>query len=193
MDRQTDGRTDVLEKTQMYCDENRWRFFCLLRIIQKSGVYQLGVQQGQSDSSAPSTTDPLICGFCLVTTPNTRGKTVERMDGVKPIYPPTTLLCGGYKMYLHFLSFLNVEVAQVVDTHSYGTQGPNHLTELTHLSLDKMAAISQTIFSDSFSSMKSFVFWFKFHWGLLLRVCLTGDKPVPEPMMTQFTDAYMWH
>ena len=62
----------------MYCDENRWRFFCLLRIIQESGVYQLGVPQGQGDSSAPSTRDPLICGFCLVTTPNTRGKTVEQ-------------------------------------------------------------------------------------------------------------------
>ena len=43
----------------------------------KSGVYQLGVQQGQGDSSAPSTADPLICGFCLVPTPNTRGETVE--------------------------------------------------------------------------------------------------------------------
>ena len=21
----------------------------------------------------------------------------------------------------------------------------------------------------------------------------TGDKPLPEPMMTQITDAYMWH
>ena len=71
-------QTDVLEKTHMYCDENRWRFFCLLRIIQESGVYQLGVPQGQGDSSAPSTTDPLICSFCLVTTPNTRGKTVEQ-------------------------------------------------------------------------------------------------------------------
>ena len=50
----TDRQTDVLEKTQMYCDENRWRFFCLLRIIQESGVYQLGVPQGQGDSSAPS-------------------------------------------------------------------------------------------------------------------------------------------
>ena len=39
---------------------NRWRFFCLLRIIQESGVYQLGVPQGQGDSSAPSTTDTLI-------------------------------------------------------------------------------------------------------------------------------------
>ena len=72
----TDGR--LREKTQLYCDENRWRFFCLLRIIQESGVYQLGVPQGQGDSSAPNTIDPLICGFCLVTTPNTRGKTVEQ-------------------------------------------------------------------------------------------------------------------
>ena len=46
--------------------------------FKESGVYQLGVPQGQEDSSAPSTTDPLICGFCLVTTPNTRGKTVEQ-------------------------------------------------------------------------------------------------------------------
>ena len=21
----------------------------------------------------------------------------------------------------------------------------------------------------------------------------TGDKPLPEPMLTQFTDTYMWH
>ena len=62
----------------MYCAENRWRLFCLLRIIHESGVYQLGVPQGQGDSSAPSTSDPLICGFCLLTTPNTRGKTVEQ-------------------------------------------------------------------------------------------------------------------
>ena len=41
-------------------------------------MYQLRVPQGQGDLSAPSTTDPLICGFCLVTTPNTRGKTVEQ-------------------------------------------------------------------------------------------------------------------
>ena len=54
--------------------------------------------------------------------------------------------------------------------------------------------------------MKSFVFWFEFHYlkfvpkGLidnmssLVQVMawrLTGDKPLPEPMMTQFTDAYI--
>ena len=23
--------------------------------------------------------------------------------------------------------------------------------------------------------------------------CRTGDKPLPKPMLAQFTDAYMWH
>ena len=38
--------------------------------------------------------------------------------------------------------------------------------------LDKMAAISQTIFSDAFSWMKSFVLLLKFHWSLFSRVQL---------------------
>ena len=41
------------------------------------------------------------------------------------------------------------------------------------LSLDKMAAVSQTIFSGAFSWMKSLVFWFKFHWSLFLVAQLT--------------------
>ena len=41
---------------------------------------------------------------------------------------------------------------------------------LTHLPLDKMAVISQTLFPDAFSWMKSFVFWLKFQWSLFLRV-----------------------
>ena len=40
----------------------------------------------------------------------------------------------------------------------------------THLPQDKMAAISQTTISDAFLWMKSFAFWLKFHWSLLLRV-----------------------
>ena len=47
------------------------------------------------------------------------------------------------------------------------------LALLTYLLLDKMDAISQTIFSDAFSWMKSFVFWLKFQWSLFLRVQLT--------------------
>ena len=38
---------------------------------------------------------------------------------------------------------------------------------------DKMAAILQTIYSDTFSWMKSFVFWLKFLWSLFLRAQLT--------------------
>ena len=40
------------------------------------------------------------------------------------------------------------------------------LDVLTHLPLDKMAVISQTIFSGAFSWMKNLVFWPKFHWSL---------------------------
>ena len=44
---------------------------------------------------------------------------------------------------------------------------------LTHLSLDKMAAISHTTFKHAFSRMKCFVFRSEFHWSLFLRVQLT--------------------
>ena len=36
-----------------------------------------------------------------------------------------------------------------------------------------MTAFSQTIFSDAFSWMKSFVFWLIFYWSLFLRLQLT--------------------
>ena len=42
---------------------------------------------------------------------------------------------------------------------------------LTHRPLDKMASISQTIFSNAFSWMKNFVFGF--YWSLFLMVQLT--------------------
>ena len=38
----------------------------------------------------------------------TDGRTDRRTDGVKPIYPPTTSLCGGYNNHLHYLSVYNV-------------------------------------------------------------------------------------
>ena len=38
-----------------------------------------------------------------------------------------------------------------------------HLNELTHLPLDKMAAISQTMFLNAISWMKMFEFRLKFH------------------------------
>ena len=47
------------------------------------------------------------------------------------------------------------------------------LKELTYLSLEKMAVILQTIFSNAFYRMKKFEFWLKFHWSSFLRVQLT--------------------
>ena len=44
---------------------------------------------------------------------------------------------------------------------------------LTHFPLNKIAVISQTIFSDEFSWMKSFAFWLEYHWSLFIRVRLT--------------------
>ena len=69
----------------------------------------------------------------------------------------------------------------------------------------QIADTSQMNLSNAFSRKKSFVFGFQVHCTLFLRLqltinpylvqiaawCQTGDKPLPEPMPTQFTDAYM--
>ena len=44
---------------------------------------------------------------------------------------------------------------------------------LTHWGRDKMAAVSQTIFSNAFSWIKMYEFRLKFHWSLILRFKLT--------------------
>ena len=50
------------------------------------------------------------------------------------------------------------------------------LSDLTHLSWDKMAAISQTTFSNAFLWIKvTFLFWFEFHWSSFLRDQLTSQ------------------
>ena len=55
-----------------------------------------------------------------------------------------------------------------------GWVAPN--SGLTHLPLDKMAAISLTIFSNALSWMKSFKCWFQDHCSLFLRVQLTINQ-----------------
>ena len=47
------------------------------------------------------------------------------------------------------------------------------LKELTHWGRDKMAAISQTTFTNAFSWMKMYEFYLWFHWSLFLRFELT--------------------
>ena len=83
----------------------------------------------------------------------------------------------------------------------------SHSIALTHLPLDKMAAI---LADDNFKCI-----FLNENDGILIRISLkfvprspidnkpalvrvmawrrTGDKPLPEPMFTQFTDAYMGH
>ena len=72
-----------------------------------------------------------------------------------------------------------------------------------------MVDILQTTFSNAFSTMKKF--WFRISIRTSLKFVpkgpvdnksalvqvkawsRTGDKTLPEPMPTQFTDAYMWN
>ena len=71
-----------------------------------------------------------------------------------------------------------------------------------------MAAILQTTFPNALPSMKIFEFRLYFHWsfevcskgsnwqkvniGLGNILVSTSDKPLPEPMMTHFSDAYIY-
>ena len=84
---------------------------------------------------------------------------------------------------------------------------PYSVIFLTHLPLDKMAAIlADNIFKHIFLNENiriSIKISLKFvpkglidNTSALIQVMpwrQTGDKPLPEAMMTQFTDAYMWH
>ena len=84
---------------------------------------------------------------------------------------------------------------------------PPSMKMLTHLPLDKIASVSQTIFSNAFSWMKNFVFFvlisLKFvpkgpidNKSVLVKVMAwrrIGDKPLCETMFTRFSDAYMRH
>ena len=56
-------------------------------------------------------------------------------------------------MYFHFQSFLKIEMVQLVETADVLAMQGNRASiamVFTHLPLDKMATISQTIFSNSF-------------------------------------------
>ena len=62
----------------------------------------------------------------------------------------------------------------------------------THWGQDKMADILQMIFTNALCFKKIIVFWFKFHLSLLVQImawCWSGNKPLSEPMMSQFTDS----
>ena len=83
-------------------------------------------------------------------------KLAWRRPGDKPLSEPM-LVC--------LLTHICVTRPQWVKWHWW--------TWLTHWSWDKMAAIFQTTFSDTFSWMKMYEFCLRFHWSLLLGVQLT--------------------
>ena len=68
---------------------------------------------------------------------------------------------------------------------------------------DNMAIILQTIFSNAFFHEILIPIALKYvpmgpinNKSALVQVmawCCTGDKPLPQPMLTQFTDEYMQH
>ena len=60
-----------------------------------------------------------------------------------------------------------------VNPDQWSHMAPLGLNELTHWGRDKIAAISQTIFWNTFSWMKMCEFRLRFHWSLFLRVQLT--------------------
>ena len=76
---------------------------------------------------------------------------------------------------------------------------------LTHLSLDIMAAISQTTFSNAFRRMKMHESWSNFHWfhwsffpqgpinNIPAFVQIMAWRRISEPMLNRFTDAFVQH
>ena len=88
--------------------------------------------------------------------------------------------------------------------HYDATVMPWLLMTWWHRGRVRMAAISQTTFSNAPSLMKMYVFRFKFHRNLFPRVALhnrpslvqimtwhwKGDKPLFEPTMAKFTVSY---
>ena len=69
---------------------------------------------------------------------------------------------------------------------------------LSLLVSEQMAFVLQKICFNSCYWKNTFVYWFKFTDGLIvcksalvqvMAWCLTGDKPLPEPMLTEICDA----
>ena len=85
--------------------------------------------------------------------------------------------------------------------YTVALHGMHFATDISHPpNPDKMTAISQTTYSNVFSGMRNVVFLFKCHVPkdpidnkpALVQVMAsrrTGDKPLPEAILTQFIDA----
>ena len=111
---------------------------------------------------------------------------------------------------LYFISYPHNEMPQTVDILPYAKQGMTHLTLsslLTHLPLEKMATIlADDIFKCNFLN-KNDKIPIQISLKLVSRspidnkpalvqgmaLCRTGKKPLPKPMMAEFTDTCMQH
>ena len=115
------------------------------------------------------------------------------------------LLVPNYLVCLrrwHLIKGLNYTITYFItwSVFVWGTGG--HTLSLPVLG--KMAHLWQTTYSNTCTSKKMFVFWFKFHLkavlidnkSALVKVmaqCWTSDKSLHESMMTQFSDSYTGH
>ena len=72
---------------------------------------------------------------------------------------------------IHHYNHIHFDITVLSVFHSM--ELARYLHTLTHLPLDKMAAISKTLFSNAFPWMKSLIFWIELHWSFFLRVQLT--------------------
>ena len=76
-----------------------------------------------------------------------------------------------FLLYLHRYIFCCIQYIKIRISFSYGVHIETWRIKPSLLGI--MAAISQTIFLEAFSRMKSFLFGLKLHWGLFLGVKLT--------------------
>ena len=116
------------------------------------------------------------------------------------------IIIFGFDLQAGWKQDLNHSQGWKTAARHQATHRNGNLAILTHLFLDKITVISQRIFSDAFSWMKSFVFWLQFHWSLFWRVQLkitsTGLSNGLAPnrrqaiiwtKLTLLTDAYIRH
>ena len=75
--------------------------------------------------------------------------------------------------WLPFCLGLNVLYIPLYHVNVIISPCPYPIHALTHWGRGKMAAIFQTTFSTSFSWLKMYEFWLRFHWKLFPRVQLT--------------------
>ena len=97
----------------------------------------------------------------------------KKAIGKNILSDPRHTVFGVLRWFITTASFINhFESGFLRFPGYYGMQSVTW-EALTHWGRDKMAAISQTMFSNVFSWMEIYEFRLKFHWSLFLRVQLT--------------------